>query len=129
VAVTRIDIVALLPPIAKSAFDDVLTASQIADQTVAAARTDAARITQEAQRAHDRSTSEAAAAAEEQVRAAAAEVADVGVLHSEMTPANRDSLLAQYYRDRIGAILHKIGQVTTIDTTGGQSIIIQGPDE
>ena len=46
----RIDIVALLPPLAKAAFDDVLTASQIADQTVAAARTDAARTLQEAQR-------------------------------------------------------------------------------
>ena len=44
VEVSRIDIVALLPPVAKAAFDDVLTASQIADQTVAAARTDAARI-------------------------------------------------------------------------------------
>ena len=113
VEVSRIDIVALLPPLAKAAFDDVLTASQIADQTVAAARTDAARITQEAQRALDRSRSEAAAAAEEQVRVAAAETADVGLLHGEITPANRDSLLAQYYRDRIGAILRQIGHVTT----------------
>ena len=129
VEVSRIDIVALLPPLAKAAFDDVLTASQIADQTEAAARTDAAHTTQEAQRAHDRSRSEAAAAAEEQVRAAAAEPAEVGLLHDEMTPANRDSLLAQYYRDRIGAILRKIGQVTTVDTRGGQSTIIPGPEQ
>jgi regulator of protease activity HflC (stomatin/prohibitin superfamily) len=129
VEVSRIDIVALLPPLAKAAFDDVLTASQIADQTVAAARTDAAHITQEAQRAYDRSRSEAAAAAEEQVRTAAAEIADVGLLHGEITPANRDSLLAQYYLDRIGAILRKIGHVTTVDTRGGQPLIIQGPEE
>jgi modulator of FtsH protease HflK len=129
VEVSRIDIVALLPPLAKAAFNDVLTASQIADQTVAAARTDAAHITQEAQRAHDRSRSEAAAAAEEQVRVAAAETADVGLLHSEITPANRDSLLRQYYRDRIGAILRQIGQVTTVDMRGGQPVIIQGPEE
>jgi regulator of protease activity HflC (stomatin/prohibitin superfamily) len=129
VEVSRIDMVALLPPLAKAAFDDVLTASQISDQTVAAARTDAARIVQEAQRGQDRSRSEAAAAAEEQVRVAVAETADVGVLHGEMTQANRDSLLAQYYRDRIGAVLRKIGQVTTVDMRGGQSVIIQGPNE
>jgi regulator of protease activity HflC (stomatin/prohibitin superfamily) len=129
VEVSRIDIVALLPPLAKAAFDDVLTASQIADQTVAAARTDAARIIQEAQRAHDRSRSEAEAAAEEQVRVAAAETADVGVLYAEITPANRDSLLGQYYRDRIGAILRKVGHMTTVDVRGGQSVIVQGPDE
>ena len=129
VEISRIDIVALLPPLAKAAFDDVLTASQIADQTVAAARTDAAHITQEAQRAHDRSRSEAAAAAEEQVRVAAAETADVGLLHGEITPANRTSLLGQYYRDRIGTILRKIGHVTTVDMRGGQPLIVQGPDE
>ena len=44
-SVGRADVVALLPPIAaKAAFDAVLTASQIAEQTAAAARTDAARI-------------------------------------------------------------------------------------
>ncbi|HEY0181883.1 MAG TPA: SPFH domain-containing protein [Rhodopila sp.] len=129
VEVSRIDFVALLPPLAKAAFDDVLTASQIADQTAAAARTDAAHIIQNAQRADDRSRSEAAAAAEEQVRLAASETADVGLLHAEITPANRDSLLAQYYRDRIGAVLRKIGHVTTVDMRGGQPVIIQGPDE
>jgi regulator of protease activity HflC (stomatin/prohibitin superfamily) len=129
VEISRIDIVALLPPLAKAAFDDVLTASQIADQTVAAARTDAARTIQEAQRADDRSRSEAVAAADEQVRLAASETADVGLLHGEITKANRESLLGQYYRDRIGAILQKIGHVTTVDMRGGQPIIIQGPDE
>jgi regulator of protease activity HflC (stomatin/prohibitin superfamily) len=129
VEISRIDIVALLPPLAKAAFDDVLTASQIADQTAAAARTDAARIIQQAQRADDRSRSEAIAAADEEVRLASAQTADVGLLHAEITSANRDSLLGQYYRDRIGAILQKIGHVTTVDVRGGQPIIVQGPDE
>jgi modulator of FtsH protease HflK len=129
VEIGRIDIVALLPPLAKAAFDDVLTASQIADQTIAAARTDAAHITQEAQRVHDRSQSDATAAAEEQVHAAATETADVGVLHGEITADNRANLLGQYYRDRIGAVLRKIGHVTTVDTRDGQPTIVQGPDE
>jgi regulator of protease activity HflC (stomatin/prohibitin superfamily) len=129
VEVGRIDIVALLPPLAKAAFNDVLTASQIADQTVAAARTDAARTLQEAQRGHDRSAAEATAAAEEQIRTAATETADVGVLHGELSPDNRSSLLGQYYRDRIGGILRKIGHVTTVDARNGQAVIMQGPDE
>jgi hypothetical protein len=96
---------------------------------VAAARTDAANKTQEAQRAYDRSRSEAQAAAEEQIRLAAAETADTRVLHNEMTASNRDSLLGQYYRDRIGVILRKIGHVTTVDMRGNQPLVIQGPEE
>jgi regulator of protease activity HflC (stomatin/prohibitin superfamily) len=129
VEVGRIDIVALLPPLAKAAFNDVLTASQIADQTVAAARTDATRTLQEAQRGHDRSAAEATAAAEEQIRTAAAETADVGVLHGELSSENRGSLLGQYYRDRIGGILRRIGHVTTVDAHNGQAVIVQGPEE
>ncbi len=129
VEATRIDIVALLPPLAKQAFDDVLTAAQIADQTVAAARTDAAHTTQEAERARDRTLAEATATAEEEVRQAQSETADIHDLHTELTPVNRDSLLEQYYRDRIGAILRKIGHVTTVDMRGGQPIIIPGPGQ
>lgn len=129
VQATRIDIVALLPPLAKQAFDDVLTAGQIADQTVAAARTDAAHTVQQAQRAHDRTLAEAAATAEEDTRQAEADTADIDDLHAELTPANRDSLLEQYYRERISAILRKIGHVTTVDMRGGQPIIIPGPGQ
>ncbi|HVY17979.1 MAG TPA: hypothetical protein VHB27_22360, partial [Rhodopila sp.] len=59
---------------------------------------------------------------------AKAETADVGVLHAQMTPINRDSLMAQYYRDRIGPIMQKIGNVTTVDPNSQQSVIIQGPE-
>jgi len=129
VQATRIDIVALLPPLAKKAFDDVLTAAQVADQTEAAARTDAAHTMQGAQRAHDRTLAEAAATAEEQVRQAEADTADIHGLHAELTPVNRDSLLEQYYRDRISAILRKIGHVTAVDMRGGQPVIIPGPEQ
>ncbi len=65
----------------------------------------------------------------DRVRVAAAETADIAVLHGEITPDNRNSLLGQYYRDRIGAIMRKIGHLTTIDVRDGQSVIIQGPEE
>jgi regulator of protease activity HflC (stomatin/prohibitin superfamily) len=128
IEVSRMDIVVLLPPLAKAAFDDVLTAAQTADQTIAAARTDAAHITQMAQRDYDRRRAEAQAAAEEQVRVATGQTADVRTLHARMTPANRDILLQQYYRDRIGPIINRIGQVTTVDPGSSRSVIIQGPE-
>lgn len=129
VEITRIDLVALLPPLAKAAFNDVLTATQVADQTEAAARTDAERTLQEAQRARDAKLAEAVAAADEQQRLAATETADIGVLHAQITQANRDSQLSQYYRDRIGTILGKAGQVTAVDASHGQLVILPGPDQ
>ncbi|MBV9782221.1 MAG: hypothetical protein JO264_00225 [Acidisphaera sp.] len=127
VEVSRIDFVALLPPLAKAAFDEVLTATQIADQTAAAARTDAANAAQEADRTGDRIRSEAGAAAEEQIRRASADIADVAALHARITPATRASVLAEYYRERIGPTLRNAGQVTAVDLQGGQHLILPGP--
>ena len=123
----RIDIVAVLPPLVKTAYDSVLTATQIAEQTEAAARTDAARIAQDASRADDRTLREAQAAGEEQVRQAAADTAAVVALQAQLTPRTRDNVLTRYYRQQIGEILHKIGQVTTVDVSAGQRVILPGP--
>jgi modulator of FtsH protease HflK len=129
VQVSRIDIVVLMPPLAKAAFDDVLTAAQTADQTIAAARTDAARTIQEAQRAYDRDKAGAQAAADEYVTTATAESADVVVLHGQMTAANRNSQLAQFYQDRIGTIMRQAGHVTALDPQTARSAILPGPDQ
>lgn len=92
VAVSRVDLVALLPPVAKAAFDAVLTAAQIADQEAAAARTDAAGMTQEADQQHDALLAAASAAADERIRTAMAATAPVDALEAQETPANRDTL-------------------------------------
>jgi regulator of protease activity HflC (stomatin/prohibitin superfamily) len=125
----RIDIVALLPPLVKKAYDSVLTATQIAEQTAAAARTDAARIAQDASRANDRTISEAQAAGEEEVRQASADTAAVIALQAQLTSRTRDNVLTRYYRQQIGVILHKIGQVTTVDASAGQHVILPGPPQ
>ena len=127
VSVGRVDVVALLPPVAKAAFDAVLTASQIADQSAAAARTDAARIIQEADRERDRLVTEAAAAAEERVRTASADIAHVDALEAQETPANRDTLLTHAYQEQIAAILQHAGDVTAVDMRGGQTLLLPGP--
>lgn len=129
VAVSRIDVVALLPPVAKAAFDAVLTAAQIADQTAAAARIDAAHIIQQADRDADRVRSEAAAAAQERVRRAVADTAGIKALVAQITPLTRDSLLTQYYREQIGAALQKAGRVMAVDARGHQHLILPGADQ
>jgi len=127
VTVARVDMVAVLPPVAKAAFDAVLTAAQLAGQGAAAARTDAARITQEADREHDRLVAEATAAAEERIRTAGTDIAPVDALQSQVTPANRASLLGQAYQAEIGKILRQAGDVTAVDMRGGQTLVLPGP--
>jgi regulator of protease activity HflC (stomatin/prohibitin superfamily) len=127
VMVGRVDLVALLPPIAKNAFDAVLTASQIADQGIASARTDAARITQEADRRRDQLLTEASAAAEERVRRASEDVAPVAALEAQETPANRETLLTHAYQEQIAAILRRAGEVTAVDARGGQGLVLPAP--
>ena len=127
IAVARVDMVAVLPPIAKAAFDAVLTAAQIAEQGAAAARTDAARITQEADRSHDQLLTEATAAAEERVRTASTDMAPVAALEAQITPENRVSLTAHAYQEQIAAILQHAGDVAAIDMRGRQTLVLPGP--
>jgi regulator of protease activity HflC (stomatin/prohibitin superfamily) len=126
ISVGRVDVVALLPPVAKAAFDAVLTATQIADQGAAAARTDAARMTQEADRQHDQLLTEASAAAEERLRTASADTARIDALAAQETPANRDALLTRAYQTQIATILQHAGDVTAVDMRGGQQVVLPG---
>jgi membrane protease subunit HflK len=126
ISVGRVDVVALLPPVAKAAFDAVLTATQIADQGAAAARTDAARMTQEADRQHDQLLTEASAAAEERLRTASADTARIDALAGQETPANRNDLLTRAYQTQIATILQHAGDVTAVDMRGGQQVVLPG---
>jgi regulator of protease activity HflC (stomatin/prohibitin superfamily) len=128
VEVRRIDIVAMLPPIAKSAFDAVLTVTQTADQQAAAARTDAATRHAEADRKRDRVLSEAAATAQETLGRAMTSTAEIRVLEARsVDTVHRQSQLAEYYREQIGPILSRAGQVITIDPRDAQHLILSGP--
>jgi regulator of protease activity HflC (stomatin/prohibitin superfamily) len=124
VTATRIDVTALLPPSAKFAFDAVLDATQMADQGLAAARTDAARAQQAADQERDRILAEAHASADERVNIAHAHAAAVMVLVDRMDPTSRPSLLEQAYRERIAGILKQAGGVTTVDLRGGNHLIL-----
>jgi regulator of protease activity HflC (stomatin/prohibitin superfamily) len=126
VEVTRADVTALLPPSAKGSFDAVLDATQRAEQGMATARTEAARTLQQADRERDSVLTNARASAEERLGAARATTAAITALEAKETPGNRQGLLAQLYRDRIGTILGQAGSSTAVDTRAVGHVIIPG---
>jgi membrane protease subunit HflK len=126
VEATRTDVTALLPPAAKFAFDAVLDATQMAEQGLAAARTDATRAGQAADQARDRILAEARANADERVGIAKANVAAITALEQQMDPSSRPSLLDQAYRERIAGIMKNAKSVSTVDPLGGNHLILPG---
>jgi regulator of protease activity HflC (stomatin/prohibitin superfamily) len=124
IEVTRADVTALLPPAAKFAFDAVLDATQMAEQGLAGARTDATRAQQRADQERDRVLTEARANADERVATAKAHVAAITALEQRMAPSGRPSLLDQLYRERIAGILKEAGAVSTVDMRGGGRLIL-----
>jgi modulator of FtsH protease HflK len=126
VEVTRVDVIAMLPSAAKLAFDAVLEAGQRADQGLAAARTEATRTLQNAERERNRILTEAHASAAERVAEARTHVATIGALEARTDRAGRPNLLEQIYRERIVQILHNANAVTTVDGNGGRLILPGG---
>jgi regulator of protease activity HflC (stomatin/prohibitin superfamily) len=126
VEVTRVDADALLPPAAKLAFDSVLDAAQMADQGLAAARTDAERIGQAAARESDRLLDEARAAAAERIAHAREVTAGIAAVASGLTPDSRTAVLDQLYRQRLADVLRAAGSVTAVDGTASR-VILPGP--
>ena len=121
VVVTRADVTAYLPPAAKFAFDAVLEADQMAEQGLAAARTDTARAAQNANHAADALLAAARAAADERTGAARTHEA---ALAAVADPASRASLVDQLYRERIAGILHAAGSVSTVDRNGANRLLL-----
>ena len=126
VRIARIDLIAFLPPIAKAAFDAVLTASQTADQNVAAARTDAARISQTADSDSDQILSAARASADERVRRAVSDTAAISTIETGTADLGRSDQILRYYREKMAKIMQKV-DVTAIDPRGRHDMILQGP--
>lgn len=125
VEIDRIDMTAWLPPQAKDAFDAVLTASQKADQNIAAANTSAELRRQGAQREADRLVSAAQAVALE--RTVTANVDTTSITAIERASGSHAGLAEQAYRNTVGSVLGKAGQVIVIDPKSGQRVLMNGP--
>ncbi|NHO36404.1 SPFH domain-containing protein [Acetobacter fallax] len=129
IEVARIDLMVVLPPRAKQAFDQVLTAEQSAAQGIAAARTEAEHILQEAGRERDRLGADAAAAAVESVHQASGETAAISAVENAARAPSADTRHAvelQAWREKTTAIFAKAGRVTGIAPETGQ-ILLPGP--
>ncbi|MBO1359892.1 hypothetical protein J2D73_08800 [Acetobacter sacchari] len=130
IEVTRIDLVPILPPRAKEAFDQVLTAEQVSAQGVAAARTDAERVIQNANRERDRLQTDASAAAEEMVRQASASTATISADETAAADALqpvRDAAALKAWRDRVAVFMSRVGEITSVAPGTGQTILSISP--
>ncbi len=126
IEVTRADLQAQLPPDAKPGFDAVLTATQRAEEELAAARTQALQTRQTAQREQDSVLTAADAEAAERVNTARTQVAAIVALETADDPSGRPGLLDRLYRERIATVLGQAGQVMTVDPRGGTRFILPG---
>ncbi|WP_371233969.1 protease modulator HflK [Pseudomonas sp. QE6] len=127
IEVERVDVQSSLPREAVSAFNAVLTASQQAEQGVAAAQNDAARQLQAANQAADRTLQVAHAQASERLARSQADTATITSLAQAQQKHADPGLLLRLYRERVPGILSRAGAVTTVDPRDSGHLILEGP--
>jgi regulator of protease activity HflC (stomatin/prohibitin superfamily) len=112
-----------------AAFDGVLTASQQAEQAIAAANNDAAKQNQAAAQAADLTVQIAQAHATERVGKARTDTATITALASTQGNDADPGLLQRLYRDRVAMILSQAGSVVTVDPHDDGRLILQGVEK
>lgn len=127
IEVERVDVQSSLPREAVSAFNAVLTASQQAEQGVAAAQNDAARQLQAANQSADRTLQVAHAQASERLARSQADTATITSLAQAQQQHADPGLLLRLYRERVPGILSRAGSVTTVDPRDSGHLILEGP--
>ncbi|WP_447866240.1 protease modulator HflK [Rahnella bonaserana] len=123
IAVMRVDVQSSLPPAAVDAFNGVLTASQQAEQNIASASNEAARVHQDAVQSADRALQVSQAKASEQIARASTDTATVVQLADDHSP----ELLWRLWRERMPAILAHAGSVTAVDPRDDAHLVLPGP--
>ncbi|MFM0163435.1 Regulator of protease activity HflC, stomatin/prohibitin superfamily [Burkholderia sp. GAS332] len=126
VEVARVDVEASFPAAAVSAFNSVLTSLQVAERSMAEARTSAEKIRQDAQQDADRIVQNAQASAVERVTSAQAKTLTIQQLEVPLRTNSDPGLLARVYRERVQAILSKAARVTTVDPHNTSNLILPG---
>ena len=126
IVVTRVDLVPAIPADAKEAFDSVLRAVQGAGTATAEARTQAEQTAQQANERKDALLTSAQASAEELVTQAQTRTAEIAVLAKNGQGLSGSTLANRIYRDRIGGILGKAGDVVVVSPDGERKILPEG---
>ncbi|MBN3775800.1 SPFH domain-containing protein, partial [Burkholderia sp. Se-20378] len=126
VEVARVDVQPAFPGAAADAFNAVLTSLQVAERTIAEARTAAEQRRQDAQQDADRIVQDAQAHAAERVATAQTDTLEIRQLDATLRDNGDPGLLARLYRDRVQRVLSKAGRVTTIDPHDTSNLILPG---
>ena len=126
VKVVRVDVEASFPAAAVAAFNSVLTSLQVAERSMAQARTSAEKTRQDGQQEADRIVQNAQASAVERVTSAQAKTLTIQQLEAPLRENGDPGLLARVYRDRVQAILSKAAGVTTVDPHNTSNLILPG---
>ncbi|MEK1897198.1 MAG: protease modulator HflK [Rhizobium sp.] len=129
IEIDRADVQSALPATAVSAFDQVLTASQQAEQAIASAQNDAEKDRQAADQEADRIVQVAQAKSSERLAKARADTATVTGIASAQGSDSDPGLLWRLYRDRVAQILAQAGSVITVDPRDDARLILQGADK
>jgi regulator of protease activity HflC (stomatin/prohibitin superfamily) len=126
IEILRVDVQSKLPEEAISAFEEVLTATQSADQEIAAAQTNAAYSNQEGAQAADRILQLAQAQASERLSKAESDTIGLQQLEKALKEHTEPGLMMRIYRERINAILAKAGSTTLVDPKEDSRLILDG---
>lgn len=126
VEVARVDVEVAFPAPAVSAFNSVLTSLQVAERSMAEARTSAEKTRQDAQQDADRIVQNAQANAVERVATAQAKTMTIQQLEVPLRTNSDPGLLARVYRDRVRSILAKAASVTTVEPHDTSNLILPG---
>lgn len=126
VEVARVDVEVAFPAAAVGAFNSVLTSLQVAERSMAEARTSAEKTRQDAQQDADRIVQNAQASAVERVATAQAKTMTIQQLEVPLRTNSDPGLLARVYRDRVQSVLSKAGSVTTVGAHDTSNLILPG---
>jgi regulator of protease activity HflC (stomatin/prohibitin superfamily) len=126
IEIVRVDVQSKLPIEAVSAFEEVLTATQTADQAIAAARTDAAYTAQRGNQAADRTLQLAEAQASERLAKAQSDTVGILQLDKSLKDHTEPGLMTRIYRERIHAVISRAGSTTLVNPKDDSRLIVDG---
>jgi hypothetical protein len=124
VSLTGVEGVASLPAAVRARVDVAEAEVLRAEGALASVRAASGRQLQETDHDRDRMFVEARKAAAARISAARDHAAELTGLEARMSAASRPVLLADYYRERIAAILRQAGSVSTVDPKSVSKVVI-----
>ena len=126
IEIVNINLQPQLPPVAKLAYDQVLTATQKAEKNRADAEIAGENRRQGADQEAVRIKGDAIRTATDRTTQASTDTTSI-TAYQRAAGSARSGLEEQYYRDNIGTVLGKAGSVLVVDPQSGQRIVTNGP--